>query len=371
MDEQESPLENMEGLKYTNDFWLNKKVFVTGHTGFKGVWLCLWLNKLGAKVKGYSLPPEKNSPFYDDSNLGDLIESEYGDIRDYVKLENSIKVFEPQIIFHLAAQALVIDSYLDPVNTFSTNILGTVNLLQISKELNSLKSIVVVTTDKCYENDESKISFNELDKLGGSDPYSSSKSCCELVVNSYRDSYLKKNNILIATARAGNVIGGGDYSSNRLIPDLLKALVLEKEVVIRNPKSVRPWQHVLNPLEGYLILAENLFNGKSQFQGSWNFGPNIEDCKDVKWIVDNFNSKLKTPIKVVLKENNENFKEAGFLFLDCTKAINNLNWNPIWDLEDAIKSIIRWQETLAENKNIQNFCINEIEKYIKHGERIK
>jgi CDP-glucose 4,6-dehydratase len=357
----------MERLKTTSEFWKGKKVFVTGHTGFKGVWLCLWLNMLGAKVKGYSLAPENHSPFFYESNLDKIIESEFGDIRDYITLEKSLKAFQPQIIFHLAAQALVIESYLDPIKTFSTNVQGTVNLLEISKGLKNLKSILVITTDKCYENDESKNSFKESDKLGGSDPYSCSKSCAELIVNSYRDSFFNKKNILISTARAGNVIGGGDYSKNRLIPDILKALQLNSEIIIRNPKSVRPWQHVLNPLEGYMILVENLFNGKSEFQGSWNFGPNIEDCKDVKWIVDSFNSRLKAPLKISMKNNSENFKEANFLFLDCSKAKESLNWEPIWNLENAVESIIRWKENLLNKGNIQDFCINEIKKYINYG----
>ena len=266
-----------------NNFWKNKKVFLTGHTGFKGSWLAIWLNSLGAKIKGYSLEPPNNSfNLYSEAKVDNFVNSEINDICNYELLCASILKFSPDIIFHMAAQPLVRLSYEDPLKTFETNIMGTANILNAASKSNSVKAIVNITTDKCYENNEWYWGYKETDPMGGKDPYSSSKGCSELVTTAYRESFFRDRNIGIATARAGNVIGGGDWAKDRLIPDILKSFQNKKEVIIRNPNSIRPWQHVLEPIFGYLLLAENLFNKPKSFSDAFNFGPNHESNATVK-----------------------------------------------------------------------------------------
>ena len=269
------------------NFWNNKKVFLIGHTGFKGSWLAMWLKSMGVNLKGYSLSPENKINLFQKASVENNMISEIGDIRDYNRLYNSIIDFKPEILIHMAAQPIVRKSYEDPIDTYSTNVMGTINILESARACPSLKSIVIVTSDKCYENKETQNPYKENEPMGGHDPYSSSKGCCELLINSYRRSFFNDNNSSgLASVRAGNVVGGGDWSKDRLIPDILKSFKKNESVIIRNPSAIRPWQHVLDCLSGYLILTEKLYFNNEKFSGAWNFGPNINDCKPVEWIVE-------------------------------------------------------------------------------------
>jgi len=345
------------------NFWLNKRVLITGHTGFKGSWLSLWLSFLGANLIGLSLKPEGPKSNFYQSKIPKLMESLIGDIRDLDLLKKTVKKFKPEIIFHLAAQPLVRDSYQDPLSTFNTNVIGTANLLDASRSSKLLKAIVVVTSDKCYENPENKKRFKETDPLGGYDPYSASKACAELVVQSYRKSFFEESDISLATTRAGNVIGGGDWSRDRLIPDLVRAVESGNKVKIRNPKAVRPWQHVLDPLSGYVKLAEKLWDDKS-YSTSWNFGPNRRDEKDVEWIVNYFLNKFKSQeIWKLDLENNPH--EATYLNLDSQKARDKLDWDPQWDLSRTLDYTYDWYKKSLTTDNMQEFSFKQLNKYLE------
>jgi CDP-glucose 4,6-dehydratase len=302
------------------NFWKGKKVFLTGHTGFKGSWMSLWLQDMGALVKGYSLDVKTKPSLFEKANVAEHMQSEIGDIRNLEKLTISILSFKPEILIHMAAQPLVRLSYLEPVETYTTNVIGTVNVLEAARKCSNIKAIVSVTTDKCYENKEWEWGYRENEPMGGHDPYSSSKGCAELVTSAYRRSFFNgKDTASLASARAGNVIGGGDWSDDRLIPDILRAFEKLEPVVIRNPLSTRPWQHVLEPLSGYLVLAQELFLNGDNFAEGWNFGPKDEDCKPVNWILDNMVKFWGNNASWNLDKNN-NPHEAGFLKLDCSKA---------------------------------------------------
>ena len=354
----------MENLELSSDsFWNNKKVLITGHTGFKGSWLSLWLYSLGAKVFGYAFPPEEETSLFNVLNLQEKIEkSFYGDIIDKEIFEDFIIKSEPEIIFHLAAQPLVRVSYLNPLKTLETNIMGTSNLLNVAMKIKSLKSIVNITSDKCYENSEKEVLYNEDDPLGGEDPYSASKACAEIVTTAFRKSFLNEKNIFLASARAGNVIGGGDWAKDRLIPDLLKAIENNKELIISYPEATRPWQHVLEPLKGYMILAERLFKDGSKFSEGWNFGPNISDNKTVMEVVKlaekisnkNFSWKL---------DRSPNFKEASLLNLDCAKSKQKLGWNSKLNLEQALGLVFEWQLAFNSKSDMSNFTLDQIKNY--------
>lgn len=347
-----------------SNFWKNKKVFLTGHTGFKGSWMAIWLSHLGAEVKGYSLEPPTNPSLFVEAKVESLIESEINDIRDYTKLSLSIKKFSPDIVIHMAAQPLVRASYINPLETYETNVMGTANILHAAIESPTIKAIVNITTDKCYENREIDIAYKEDDPMGGFDPYSSSKGCAELVTSAYRESFLRNKNIGIASVRAGNVIGGGDWAEDRLIPDILRAFESNKSVVIRNPQATRPWQHVLEPLSGYLILAEKLYDSPSEFSEGWNFGPNYSDVKPVGTILD-YITKL-WPGSSWQLDKSENPHEANLLKLDISKAKQKLNWKPTWNLETSLEKIIHWHNTwLSKSNDTQDICIKEIEQYTK------
>jgi len=322
-----------------------KKVFLTGHTGFKGSWMTYWLQNLGAEVVGYSLPPNTNPNHFKLLQLD--MDSHFNDICDLQKLQKAINATNPDIIFHLAAQPLVRHSYKFPIETFQTNVIGTVNVMEAARNCESVKAIVVITTDKCYENIEQNKGYVETDKMGGYDPYSSSKGCAELVVNSYRSSFFNLNNFksthqtLIASARAGNVIGGGDWSIDRLIPDLIKGAVIEKETLIRYPKSTRPWQHVLEPICGYLMLGEKLLNSKVDFASSWNFGPEENQVLTVEEVLLYANNIWdKIHFKVENQVNNPH--EDGLLSLNIEKAKKNLGWSPKWNNIKSITKTIEW-----------------------------
>ena len=351
--------------KVDASFWKGKKVFLTGHTGFKGSWLSLWLQNMGAIVKGYSLDVNSKPALFIEANVEAEMESEIGDIRNLEQLTKSMVSFSPDILIHMAAQPLVRLSYQEPVDTYTTNVIGTVNVLEAARKCASLKGIVSVTTDKCYENKEWEWGYRENEPMGGHDPYSSSKGCAELVTSAYRRSFFSSEDTAsLASARAGNVIGGGDWAEDRLIPDILRAFEKSEPVVIRNPLSTRPWQHVLEPLSGYLVLAQELFLNGDEFAEGWNFGPKDEDCKPVSWILDEMVSSWGNNASWSLDKKN-NPHEAGFLKLDCSKASNRLKWNPKWNLQLTLKSIVDWHQIYTNGGDIKKQCLKEINNYSK------
>ena len=348
-----------------SNFWQDKKVFITGHTGFKGGWLSLWLQSLGAQVYGYALKPPTTPNLFTVANVSkSLVESTIADIRDASSLEKAMLSAQPDIVLHLAAQPLVRHSYADPVETYATNVMGTVNLFEAVRKTASVRAVVNVTTDKCYENRESLRPYTEDEAMGGYDPYSSSKGCSELVTAAYRRSFLAEAGISVATARAGNVIGGGDWSEDRLIPDFLRAIDINETLVIRSPNAIRPWQHVLEPLAGYLLLAEKLFMQGEQYAQGWNFGPSDEDAQSVAWIVD----KLVTaaPNASWQIDQNPQLHEATYLKLDSSKATSQLGWQPIWNLETALGKIVEWHQAWHNQKDMRQFSLVQIHEHQIH-----
>lgn len=363
---RKSTLEVMGELtgKVSPEFWKGKRVFLTGHTGFKGSWLSLWLYQMGAVVKGFALAPNTKPALFEEARVGELLESEVGDIREFATLRKSLVDFDPDILIHMAAQPLVRLSYEEPLETYATNVMGTANVLQAARACVNIKAIVSVTTDKCYENKEWPWGYRENEPMGGHDPYSSSKGCAELVTSAFRRSYFYwEDTPNLASARAGNVIGGGDWAADRLIPDILKAFEDEEPVVIRNPLSTRPWQHVLEPLSGYLVLAQALYTTEgNQVAEGWNFGPKDEDCKPVNWILDKMVQKWDGKASWELDKNN-NPHEAGFLKLDCSKAQSILKWKPTWDLETTLTKIVAWHQAWLNKEDMQQACLDEIVSY--------
>lgn len=345
-------------------FWRNKVVFITGHTGFKGGWLSLWLNAQGAKVHGYALPPATSPNFFTEAKVSQVLESNtIANIEDIATLRNSIQKVQPDIVLHLAAQALVRLSYDEPVITYATNVMGTVNLLETVRGIHSVKAIVNVTTDKCYENKEWLWPYREDESLGGYDPYSSSKACSELVTAAYRNSFLSKQGVRVATARAGNVIGGGDWSTDRLIPDFLRAMDNQQLLKIRSPNAIRPWQHVLEPLAGYLLLAEKLFDDGESYAQAWNFGPSEDDAKPVSWIVNRLTEAI--PCAAWKTDSNPQPHEAGYLKLDSSKARNILGWKPRWNLDTSLQKIIDWHSYWKNGGDMQSFSLAQIADYLR------
>ena len=344
-------------------FWKGKKVFITGHTGFKGSWLSIWLASSGAKVTGYSLEPETNPSLFKSCAIEKKINSVIGDIRNQLKLKQTILEAQPDIVFHLASQALVLKSYENPLETYETNLMGTVNILNVIRDVPSVKAFINVTSDKCYANDENLKAFNENDPMGGSDPYSSSKACAELITAAYRASFFK-DSVAIATARAGNVIGGGDWAENRIIPDFIKKIQQKQKLVIRNPESIRPWQFVLEPLNGYLILAEKLFQNGIDYAESWNFGPNKQDDKTVEWLITEVNKEYGDKNNFKIVSNKEPFHESKYLKLDCSKSIGKLNWSPKLSIEKAILMTCAWYKNFYTDKqDIYSFSVEQIKQY--------
>ncbi|MCM2351368.1 MAG: CDP-glucose 4,6-dehydratase [Bacteriovoracaceae bacterium] len=325
------------------EFWKGKKVFLTGHTGFKGSWMSLWLNELGAEVHGYSLAPITEPSLFELSKVATRIHSVFGDIRDFAKLQKTIKECNPDVVIHLAAQPLVRKSYRDPIETYSTNVMGTVNILEAARSCSNLKCIVNVTTDKVYENKELDIPFKEEDRLGGFDPYSNSKACSELVTSSYRSAFLNSTGVKVVTARAGNVIGGGDWSEDRLIPDIIRALEKKEKVIIRSPRAIRPWQHVLESLAGYLELTEYLYSSPDYYIESWNFGPGTSDFMTVGEIV-NFIKSDMPHLGLNFEVQTADLHEAQILKLDNSLAQKNLNWSSHWPAKTAIRKTFEWYE---------------------------
>ena len=348
------------------NFWKNKRVFITGHTGFKGSWLCIFLNLLGAKIVGYALKPESQPNLFDLAKVKKILQkSVIADVRDYKKLYSEIKRSNANILFHLAAQPLVRYSYLYPKKTFDTNMSGTLNILECVRKIKKVRSTIIITSDKVYDISNNKI-FKETDKLGGTDPYSASKVCCEYIFSSYINSFFKENfKQRLATVRAGNVIGGGDYSVDRLIPDIYASAKKTKKIILRNPQSVRPWQHVLEPLSGYLILAQYLYNNKLREQiQNWNFGPNLSSCKSVRYVAERFAKALNLKIKI-FKSKNKIFKsETNLLRLSNLKSRKYLNWKPKWKLNKSIDKIIDWNRE-KQNKKPINVCEKQIKEFLK------
>ncbi len=352
----------MENMEISKSFWNNKKVLITGNSGFKGSWLTLILHMLGAKLYGYSLKNSDKNSIFNILNVQKKIDKyQIGDIRNYEALEKFILKIEPDIIFHLAAQPILIESYLNPLDTFTTNVVGTVNILNSVVKSVSVKCVVNITTDKCYELKEySDLPFKENDLIGGLDPYSSSKSCSELVSKAYRSSFLEERSVSVSTARAGNIIGGGDWGEYRLIPDIIKSIINQKKLIIRSPDSTRPWQHVLEPLTGYLKLAEKSFNSP-EFSQPWNFGPSNEKNATVLDILKYFNKKFSNLDWDII--DNE-YRETKYLNLDISKANKELNWFPKLSISETLDLTIDWYETWLKKENIYQITIDQIENYL-------
>lgn len=349
-------------------FWKGKCVLLTGHTGFKGSWLSLWLQSMGAKVVGYALVASTKPNLFEVAEVGKGMTSIIGDIRD---LENMHAVFaehKPEIVVHMAAQALVRYSYVEPVETYSANVMGTVNLLEAVRCADSVRAVVNVTSDKCYENREWVWGYRENDAMGGYDPYSNSKGCAELVTAAYRNSYFhpdkhQQHGVALASVRAGNVIGGGDWADDRLIPDILLAITQGEPVNIRNPHAIRPWQHVLEPLSGYLLLAQKLYEeGGAAYAEGWNFGPSDEDAKPVQWIVERLTKSWGGDASWVL-DGDDHPHEAHYLKLDCSKSKTRLHWFPRWHLEETLAAIIDWHRAYRDGQNMHELTLRQVDAY--------
>ena len=356
----------MENLVKNKDlnFFVNKRIFITGHNGFKGSWLSYILDKNKSIVKGYSLSPNTSPSLFSELKFSNNFSSIIADINHFDKLKKEIVDFKPDIIFHLAAQPIVIESYNHPKYTFDTNFTGTLNLLEILREMDSKCVCLFITTDKVYANTEQKQSFKEDDRLGGDDPYSASKAASEILINSYLKSYFSKSKVSIASVRAGNVIGGGDWSKYRLIPDIVRAHKDKSHLDVRNPKAVRPWQHVLEPLFGYIKLAKKLSNDKIKYSGSWNFGPEEDDIKTVGEVI---NIAKKAGMEFSYSEGEvKKYHEANFLSLDISKSKNTLSWNPKWSSEKAIKKTIEWYINFYKQHNTQQLMENDIKSYLNN-----
>jgi CDP-glucose 4,6-dehydratase len=354
-------------LKKLKKFWNGKKVFITGHKGFKGSWLVIFLDLLGARIFGYSINSSSGSYLYKIANLRNLIVgSVHGDIRDYKKLKKSITKFNPDILIHFAAQPLVKKSYIDPKNTYDVNVMGTVNVLNILNEVKKIKASLIVTTDKVYNNNNSTKYFKENDELGGNDPYSNSKACADSITNLYNFSFLKRKKIFVATARAGNVIGGGDNAADRIIPDYIKALKNKKSLFLRYPNSIRPWQHVIEPLYGYLLLLEKLFKKKILLENnSWNFGPKINNNKSVINVINILNNFFDNKVKVLIKKNTKELYESKVLMLNSNKAKKFLSWRGTLSLEETLKLIYLWTIRVSQKLNPLDICRKQILDYLK------
>lgn len=347
------------------DIYKRRKVLVTGHTGFKGAWLSIWLCDLGAEVTGFSLEKYDNDYLFRNSKLKNCISDERGDITDLSHLKEVFDKHKPEIVFHLAAQSLVGRSYKEPIKTMNTNIIGTANVLECIKEFDFVKAGVMITSDKCYKNKENEEGYKETDELGGYDPYSTSKACDELIIESYRKSFFFNSKKFVASARAGNVIGGGDFAEDRLVPDCIRALKNNKAIVIRNPSSVRPWQHVLDPNYGYLLLGEKLLCEDREFADAWNFANNPNSAITVKEVVE-LVIKHWGKGKWICSKDDKKIHETNVLNLDATKAKTLLGWHPKFDIKEAVKKTVEWYKK-SEEGNPHDLCIKQIQEYTKGG----
>jgi CDP-glucose 4,6-dehydratase len=353
----------MEGLVMNPEFWRGKRVFLTGHTGFKGAWLALWLQEMGAEVHGYALNPPTEPNLYTIARVEEGMETSIiNDIRDIMAITNAMQSASPEIVLHLAAQPLVRYSYANPVETYAVNVMGTINLLEAVRVTSSVRAVVIITTDKCYENRECIRAYREDEPMGGYDPYSSSKACAEILTSAWRRSYLEKNQVAVATARAGNVIGGGDWAPDRLIPDFMRALDRNEALRVRSPEAIRPWQHVLEPLAGYLRLAECLLTEGCSYAEAWNFGPVDEDARSVRWIVEHL--VAASPGATWECEHEPQPHEALYLKLDSSKARARLGWRPRWRLETALDKTIEWYSGWRHGKDMHDVSLTQIVEYM-------
>ena len=347
------------------DFWKNKKVLITGDSGFKGAWLTLALHSVGAKIQGLSSSDlNNNTELFQALNISKISNTLDIDIRDQHAVNEIFEQFQPEIVFHLAAQPLVRESYVDPVATYDVNLMGTLNILEAIRKSSSIKSATLVTTDKCYKNNEWEWGYRENDPLGGHDPYSSSKACAEILIQSYQKSFFYdlKNSPGISSVRAGNVIGGGDFSPDRLVPDLYRAITSKNKLLLRNPLATRPWQHVLEPIAGYIKVAEDLFKSGAVANNSWNFGPTLSDVRSVEEVSELFCSSWGVS-NILDYDNSEQPHEASLLSLDISKAFFKLNWSPKWSLENAIERTAKWYQHFDEKKDILNLSYQQIDEY--------
>ncbi|MDA8523763.1 CDP-glucose 4,6-dehydratase [Acidovorax sp. NCPPB 4044] len=361
-----------EGAVPSERFWAGRKVFLTGHTGFKGTWLSLWLQRLGAKVTGYALEPDSTPAMFSLTRAADGMDSRIGDVRDAAQLSAVLAAAAPDVVIHMAAQPLVRKSYADPVGTYATNVMGTVHLLEAVRHVPSVRAVVVVTSDKCYENREWLWGYREDDALGGFDPYSNSKACTELVAACYRDSFFPigrhtEHGVAMASARAGNVIGGGDWSNDRLIPDFLRAAHHRQPLELRNPSAVRPWQHVLEPLAGYLRLAQGLVEQGVALSGAWNFGPSDQDVQSVGDVVRQLAASWPEPVDCRFATEAGGPHETGMLRLDSSKARSLLGWHPRWPLAQTISSIAGWHAAHHRGENMRSMTEGQIASYCASG----
>ncbi len=364
MGRSQSALENMgmTAVAVAPDFWRGKRVFLTGHTGFKGSWLSLWLQSMGAHVQGYALPPPTQPALFEEAKVAQGMLSTVGDVRDLSHLTEAMRRFAPEIVLHMAAQPLVRLSYAQPVDTYATNVMGTVHLLEAARLTDSVRVVLNVTTDKCYENQEWHWGYREDEPMGGHDPYSNSKGCSELVTSAYRRSFMAERGIALASARAGNVMGGGDWAQDRLVPDILRALEKQQAVLIRNPHAIRPWQHVLEPLSGYLCLAQHLSASGQAFAQAWNFGPRDEDAQPVQWIVQRMTQAWSQGATWQVAQG-DHPHEAHFLKLDISKARAELGWQPRWSLDTALQKITEWHQAWLAGRNVRELCLSQIAQY--------
>lgn len=359
----------LEKVVVNSNFWKNKKVLLTGHTGFKGSWLSIWLKKLGVELIGFSKDIPTEPSLFELAKVSEDMKSIIGDIRDFSVIQKIIQENQPEIIIHMAAQALVRKSYEDPIDTFSTNIMGTVNLLESLKQSKKTRVVINVTSDKCYENNGEENIFSENSPMGGYDPYSSSKGCSELITSAFKNSFYNSkefdsHKLSLSTVRAGNVIGGGDWAKDRLIPDIINSIVKKIPTQIRNTESVRPWQFVLEPLNGYLLLAERMWEEGNKFSEAWNFGPNDEDCKSVKWILEKI-SKNFDNTWVWENDAKNNPHEALILKLDCNKAKKRLNWKTKLSIDETLEWTINWYKEFLKNSNMKKYTENQINRFVE------
>jgi CDP-glucose 4,6-dehydratase len=375
----------MQGTRYNNSgataitggFWKQRRVFLTGHTGFKGGWLALWLKQAGALVAGYSLPPPTNPSIFDRAGLADLLDASIsGDVCDLGLLKRAMTDFAPDVVIHLAAQAVVLSSFEDPVGTFATNVMGTVNVLEAARHTATARAVLIVTSDKCYQNCESGQPRRESDPMGGDDPYSASKAGAELVTYAYRHSFYRsrgdrKRPATIVSARAGNVIGGGDFAIHRLIPDLVRGALAGHPVSIRNPAAIRPWQHVLEPVSGYLKLIERAWEEGDAVAEGWNFGPIPEDVRSVAWIANHFADLWGVPRAEAWTNDNRSFpQEKLTLQIDSSKAAERLGWRPRWTIEQAMERVVDWYRREAEGQDARELVMEQIDDYIRCAPKV-
>lgn len=357
----------------TPEFWRDRRVLISGHTGFKGAWLALWLNRLGAKVHGLALDPPTEPNLFEAARVGECLASDIrADIRDLKLVQEAFRSTEPEIVFHLAAQSLVHSSYRDPVGTYASNVMGTVHVLEAVRTCPTVRAIVMVTTDKCYQNQEWVWGYREIEPMGGYDPYSNSKGCAELAISAYRSSYFNvrsfaEHRVALASARAGNVIGGGDWAPDRLVPDFFRAILMNQELRVRSPHAIRPWQHALEPLSGYIALAERLIIDGPAFAQAWNFGPHDNDAKPVAWLAEELVRLWGDGARWCLDENPYPH-EAHYLKLDISKAQARLHWSPRWSLGRALEQTVAWYRAWSKAGDMREVSLNQIASYEKGTE---